>query len=328
MARPNPRYGTESDLSATVTQIINAIAVNKVVVPDHFQNNIAWVKTGAITHQAFLDAYNYLAKQAIIHIAANWEATPQPQTGLGSWFFSTPTASGAMLSDSTPFDPPEPEPESKETWWVIRPSGVIEQVTVTQKFVNTMTSQGWIFSKDKPTIEEPQPEPEPESKETWWVIRPSGVIEQVTVTQKFVNTMTSQGWIFSKDKPTIEEPQNQNISIVFYIGKGGDLKTHFGINSIIVTPDEAELLAGWLYQNYNTKILFVLNRLTDDIRTHTLQQIKDLIIQKLKDDEPESDDITPDDIKPKTSGFMAAGAAGAIAGLVLLGFIIDSKVGK
>ena len=277
MARPNPRYGTESDLSATVTQIINAIAVNKVVVPDHFQNNIAWVKTGAITHQAFLDAYNYLAKQAIIHIAANWEATPQPQTGLGSWFFSTPTASGAMLSDSTPFDPPEPEPESKETWWVIRPSGVIEQVTVTQKFVNTMTSQGWIFSKDKPTI---------------------------------------------------EEPQNQNISIVFYIGKGGDLKTHFGINSIIVTPDEAELLAGWLYQNYNTKILFVLNRLTDDIRTHTLQQIKDLIIQKLKDDEPESDDITPDDIKPKTSGFMAAGAAGAIAGLVLLGFIIDSKVGK
>jgi len=32
--------------------------------------------------------------------------------------------------------------------------------------------------------------------------------------------------------------------------------------------------------------------------------------------------------KPITSGFMGAGAAGAIAGLVLLGFIIDSKVGK
>jgi len=32
--------------------------------------------------------------------------------------------------------------------------------------------------------------------------------------------------------------------------------------------------------------------------------------------------------KPKTTGFMSAGAAGAIAGLVLLGFIIDSKVGK
>ena len=32
--------------------------------------------------------------------------------------------------------------------------------------------------------------------------------------------------------------------------------------------------------------------------------------------------------KPTTSGFMAMGAAGAIAGLVLLGFIVDSKVNK
>jgi len=32
--------------------------------------------------------------------------------------------------------------------------------------------------------------------------------------------------------------------------------------------------------------------------------------------------------KPISSGFMAAGAAGAIAGLVLLGFIVDHKVGK
>jgi len=33
-------------------------------------------------------------------------------------------------------------------------------------------------------------------------------------------------------------------------------------------------------------------------------------------------------VKPVSSGFMAAGVAGAIAGLVLLGFIVDSKVGK
>jgi len=32
--------------------------------------------------------------------------------------------------------------------------------------------------------------------------------------------------------------------------------------------------------------------------------------------------------KPVASGFMAAGVAGAIAGLVLVGFIVDSKVGK
>jgi len=33
-------------------------------------------------------------------------------------------------------------------------------------------------------------------------------------------------------------------------------------------------------------------------------------------------------VKPISSGFMAAGVAGAIAGLILIGFIVDSKVGK
>ena len=67
-----------------------------------------------------------------------------------------------------------------------------------------------------------------------------------------------------------------------------------------------------------------MNRLTDDVRTHTLQQLKDLIIQKLKDDQPESDDIDDDDNKkPIELGFMGAGVAGAIAGLILLGFIAD-----
>ena len=163
-------------------------------------------------------------------------------------------------------------------------------------------------------------------KEKWWVVKPSGQIEEVTVTQEFVNRMTEQGWKFSKFKPVIEEPENQNISVVFYVGTGGDLKTHFGINSIIVTPDEAEKLGGWLHQNYNTKILLVMNRLTNDIRTHTLQQVQDLVIQKLKDDEPTSGDITKEDIKkPPTMGFLGAGFAGAIGLLILGGFLGDFK---
>ena len=236
----------EKELNANVNQIIQAINNGSVIIPDWFQNNINWVKSGVITQEQFLGTYYDLSNKGIIHAPIIEE--------------------------------------------------VIEEIEV---------------------------------KETWWVIRPSGIIEQLTVTQKFKDTMTAQGWIFSKEKPSIEEPQNQNISIVFYIGKGGDLKTHFGINSIIVTPDEAEQLAKWLFQHYNTKILFVMNRLTDDIRTHTLQQIKDLIVQKLKDDKPDSDDIDDDDIKkPQELGFMGAGVAGAIAGLILIGFIADHKRGK
>ena len=178
-------------------------------------------------------------------------------------------------------------------------------------------------------IHEAFAEPEPEKTWTGWVTKPSGKIEPITLTISTMQRLIEEGWIFTTEKPPEPQPENQNVSIIFYIGKGGDLKTHFGINSIVITPDEAKNLADWLSQNYNTKILLVTNRLTDDIRTHTLQQIKDMVIQKLKDDQPDSDDITPDDIKkPKELGFMGAGMAGAIAGLVLLGFIVDHKVGK
>ena len=178
-------------------------------------------------------------------------------------------------------------------------------------------------------IHEALAEPAPEQTWSGWVTKPSGKVEQITLTISTMQRLIEEGWIFTSDKPPEPEPENQNVSIIFYIGKGGDLKTHFGINSIIITPDEAEKLASWLSQNYNTKILLVTNRLTDGVRTHTLQQIKELIVQKLKDDQPESDDITPDDVKkPIQTGIMGAGIAGAIASLVLFGFIIDHKVGK
>jgi len=75
-----------------------------------------------------------------------------------------------------------------------------------------------------------------------------------------------------------------------------------------------------------------MNRLTNDVRTHTLQQIKQLIVQKIQDDQPPpptpTPTPTPPGARPAKAGFMGAGAVGAIAGLVLLGFIVDHKVGK
>jgi len=56
-------------LQNNVNQIIQTIESGQVIAPDYFQNNIAWVKTGAITQQAFLDAYYYLSNQGIIHSA-------------------------------------------------------------------------------------------------------------------------------------------------------------------------------------------------------------------------------------------------------------------
>ena len=176
----------------------------------------------------------------------------------------------------------------------------------------------------------PTPEPTPEQKITYWVKRPSGIIEQLTVSQNFVNQMTAQGWIFSSTPFVEEMPQNQNISVVFYTGTGGDLKNYFGISSIVITPDESTNLGQWIYSNYGSQIILVNNRLTNDVRTHTLQQIKQLIVQKIQDDQPPppTPTPTPPGARPAKAGFMGAGAVGAIAGLVLLGFIVDHKVGK
>ena len=137
-------------------------------------------------------------------------------------------------------------------------------------------------------------EPEPEQKETWWVTRPSGIIEQVSVTPSGKRKLESIGWKFSKEKPAEPEPVNADISVIFSSGTGGDLKTHFNFSSLVIDKNIQHELATWIMQNYGTSILLVTNRLTDNPITHNLQSIKDLIKQKILDDKPEEPDPEPD----------------------------------
>ena len=137
-------------------------------------------------------------------------------------------------------------------------------------------------------------EPEPEQKETWWVTRPSGIIEQVSVTPSGKRKLESIGWKFSKEKPAELEPINADISVIFSSGIGGDLKTHFNFSSLVIDKNIQHELATWIMQNYGTTILLVTNRLTDNPVTHNLQSIKDLIKQKILDDKPEEPDPEPD----------------------------------
>ena len=63
------------ELQANVNQIIQAIESGKVLAPDYFHNNIAWVKDGSISQQTFLDTYYTLSHQGLIHAP---EPTPEP----------------------------------------------------------------------------------------------------------------------------------------------------------------------------------------------------------------------------------------------------------
>ena len=144
-------------------------------------------------------------------------------------------------------------------------------------------------------------EPEPEPTEIWWVTKPSGIIEQMTVTQKFVDKMTAQGWIFSKEPPTITQPENEDISVIFFVGTGGDLKTHFKFSSLIIAKDVQQELAKWISKNYGTTILTTFNNYTDNPITHNLEDIKNLIKQKIQDDEPDKPDPDPEEILPNAN---------------------------
>ena len=54
-------------LTDQVKQIISDIENGVVLVPDWFVKNIDWVKTGQISQQEFVTAYNYAVDQGWIH---------------------------------------------------------------------------------------------------------------------------------------------------------------------------------------------------------------------------------------------------------------------
>jgi len=70
-----PEIFGEIDIVLTdqVKQIISDIENGVVLVPDWFVKNIDWVKTGQITQQEFVTAYNYAVDQGWIHAPTEQE---------------------------------------------------------------------------------------------------------------------------------------------------------------------------------------------------------------------------------------------------------------
>jgi len=60
-------------LTDQVKQILSDIENGVVLVPDWFRNNIEWVKTGQISQQEFITAYNYAVDQGWIHAPSEEE---------------------------------------------------------------------------------------------------------------------------------------------------------------------------------------------------------------------------------------------------------------
>jgi len=243
-------------LQNNVNQIIQALESGNVTAPDYFQNNIAWVKTGAITQQAFLDAYYYLSNQGIIHTAPIIEP-----------IIEEPIIEEPIIEEPI-IEIPELLPEV-----IAEPDNSITDNMVTQQVINFNIVNG----------------------------RAVGSI-------KFVATNNFNPYYYGHNIVNIIQFKDPN---------GANILTTVKQNRLNFTETERdEIISYDEDMQGNTRATvesFVWSSATQPTAFSKMYSIE------ISEAEPP---------KPITSGFMGAGIAGAIAGLVLIGFIADHKRGK
>jgi len=243
-------------LQNNVNQIIQTLESGNVIAPDYFQNNIAWVKTGAITQQAFLDAYYYLSNQGIIHTAP-----------------------------------------------IIEP--IIEEPIIEEPII------------EEPFIEIPELLPEVSAE-------PDSSITDNMVTQQVINFNIVNGRAVGSIKFVATNNFNpfyygQNIVniIQFKDPNGANILTYVKENRLNFTETERDEVISY----------------DEDMHGNTRATVESFVWSSATAPTPFSKKYSieiseAEPPKPITSGFMGAGIAGAIAGLILIGFIADHKRGK
>jgi len=245
------------ELQNNVNQIIQALESGNIIAPDYFQNNIAWVKTGAITQQAFLDAYYYLSNQGIIHTAL-----AEPEIVIEEPIIEEPIIEEPLI------EIPELLPEV-----IAEPDSSITDNMVTQQVINFNIVNG----------------------------RAVGSI-------KFVATNNFNPYYYGKNIVNIIQFKDPN---------GANILTSVKQNTLNFTETERdEIISYDEDMQGNTRATvesFVWSSATAPTAFSKMYSIE------ISEAEPP---------KPITSGFMGAGVAGAIAGLILIGFIADHKRGK
>jgi len=237
------------ELQNNVNQIIQMLESGNVIAPDYFHNNIAWVKTGAITQQAFLDSYYYLTNQGIIHTAII-----EPE----------------IVIEEPIIEELELLPE------VIAEPQINDSITdnmVTQQVINFNIING----------------------------RAVGSI-------KFVATNNFNPYYYNKNIVNIIQIKDPN---------GANILTYVKENRLNFTETERDEVI-----NYD-----------EDMKGNTRATVESYVWSSATTPTPfskmysiEISEAEPP--KPITSGFMGAGVAGAIAGLILIGFIADHKRGN
>ena len=282
----------EIHISSEINKIIQNIDEGKLIAPDYFGNNIIWVLNGQITNQAFLSSYNYLLHQGTIH---------------------APTVEPITVT---------PPPEQKNIYWIIKPDDRFgKQIEVTASGKTQLEGQGWVFSLMEPT---PEPTPEPIEVLPPVFAEPDNSITDNMVTQQVINFNIVNGravgsikFIATNNFNSYYYGKNIVNIIQFKDPNGANILTYVKENRLNFTETERDEVISY----------------DEDMQGNTRATVESFVWSSATAPTPfskmysiEISEAEPP--KPITSGFMGAGIAGAIAGLVLIGFIADHKRGK
>ena len=295
-------------LSESIIRIIRDINEGVVIVPSSFREKIDLVRSGTLKSPEFMKLYNNLIGVVVQPTPEPIIPTPEP---------ITPTPEPII---------PTPEPEPTVWYWVIKPSGIIERIKITETSKRKLIGQGYIFSLTKP---EPTPEPIIPTPEPIEVLPPVFAEPDITitdnmVTQQVINFNIVNGRAVGSIKFTATNNFNSyyyghnifNI-IQFKDPNGANILTHVKENRLNFTETERdEVIQYDEDMKGNTRATvesFVWSSATAPTAFSKMYSIE------ISEAEPP---------KPITSGFMGAGAIGALAGLILIGFIADHKRGK
>jgi len=303
-------------LQNNVNQIIQALESGNVIAPDYFQNNIAWVKSGAITQQAFLDAYYYLSNQGIIHTAIiepeiiiEEPIIEEPMVLLSANIkISFTNLNIGGFSSSIPIDDigelqilSNSAPEWK---YILIDSSTNQPISTLNELINNINDLLASVEPDKP---------EPDSSitdnmVTQQVINFNIVDGRAIGSIKFVATNNFNRYYYDHNIVNIIQIKDPN---------GANILTTVKENRLNFTETERdEVISYDEDMQGNTRATvesFVWSSATQPTAFSKMYSIE------ISEAEPP---------KPLTTGFMGAGVAGAIAGLILIGFIADHKRGK
>jgi len=286
-------------LSSEINQILQKIESGQILIPDWFKNNVNWVKDGSITQDAFLQAYNHQVDAGNIH-----PPEPEPTVLLSANVkISFTNSKIGGFSSSIPID------DIGELQGLSNASNDWKYILIgssTNQPISTLSELIMNINDLLPTVE-----PEPDSS-----------ITDNMVTQQMINFNIVNGRAVGSIKFVATNNFNP-----FWYGKNIVNVTQ------IKTPNGVVLLTKENRLNFTETEPDELISYDEDVKQNTRATVESFVWPSATTPSAFSkmgswDISEAEPPKPIASGFMGAGAVGAIAGLVLLGFIIDHKVSK